>query len=69
MAQTPFGNDPAKIEKYLCFWNREDVRRPLLIRGAFTPDELRLLMDSLASRGLFLNIMVKSIEKSRPSDR
>ena len=30
MARIPFGNDPAKIEKYLAFWNREDVKRPLV---------------------------------------
>ncbi|MEX1347596.1 MAG: hypothetical protein AB1Z31_07710 [Desulfobacterales bacterium] len=158
MPQIPFGNDPAKIEKYLCFWNREDVKRPLvgfslvgwfpmeefaicqhwetaefltpemveprdfmddhvrlaregevvdddmirgacptqvtvpfqinndaiglpvadmvpyfqkvqkagrslLIRGAFTPEEMRLLMDTLTPRGLFLNIMVKEMEE------
>jgi hypothetical protein len=33
--------------------------KPLLIRGSFEPDEMRLLMDSLDPRGLFLNIMVK----------
>ena len=37
--------------------------RSLLIRGAFTADDMRLLMDSLESRGLFLNIMVKSMEE------
>lgn len=45
------------------------ARRPLLIRGSFTPDELRLLRDSLDSRGLFLNIMVsdmREIEALRP---
>jgi len=25
-----FGNDPRKIERYLAFWNRSDVRRPLV---------------------------------------
>ena len=30
MSRAPFGNDPAKIEKYIAFWNREDVKRPLL---------------------------------------
>lgn len=33
--------------------------KPLLIRGAFTPEELRLVMDSLEPRGLFLNLMVR----------
>jgi len=26
----PFGNDPAKIERYKAFWNREPVDRPLV---------------------------------------
>ncbi|MCZ2146169.1 MAG: hypothetical protein LC126_00145 [Bryobacterales bacterium] len=33
--------------------------KPLLVRGSFTPEELRLVMDSLEPRGLFLNIMVR----------
>ena len=36
------------------------ARRPLLIRGSFSADEIRLLMDSLESRGLFLYIMVNT---------
>jgi hypothetical protein len=32
--------------------------RPLLIRGAFSEEEIRALLDSLDPRGLFLNIMV-----------
>jgi hypothetical protein len=34
--------------------------RPLLVRGSFTPDELRLLVDALDPRGLYLYIMVGS---------
>ena len=30
MSNAPFGNDPAKIERYKAFWNREDVSRPLV---------------------------------------
>ncbi len=26
----PFGNDPAKIERYKAFWNRDEVDRPLV---------------------------------------
>ena len=26
----PFGNDPAKIDGYRCFWTREPVDRPLI---------------------------------------
>jgi len=43
--------------------------RPLLIRGSFTCDEMRLLMDSLEPRGLFLNIMagdMREVESLRP---
>ncbi len=51
------------------FQKVQESGRSLLVRGAFTPDEMRLLMDSLEPRGLFLNIMVKSmaeIEALRP---
>ena len=34
--------------------------RPLLVRGSFTPDELRVLGDRLDPRGLYLYIMVGS---------
>ena len=37
--------------------------RPLLVRGSFTPDELRLLVDSLDPRGLYLYIMVRSLDE------
>jgi hypothetical protein len=35
--------------------------RPLLIRGSFTADEARLLMDGLDPRGLLLYVMVSSL--------
>ncbi len=41
----------------------QNAKRPLLIRGSFKPEEIRLLMDSLEPRGLFLNIMVKGMEE------
>ena len=37
--------------------------KPLLIRGSFDAAELRLLLDSLEPRGLFLNIMVESVSE------
>jgi hypothetical protein len=43
--------------------------KPLLIRGAFDTEEVRLLLDSLDPRGLFLNIMagdIGRIEALRP---
>jgi len=58
------------LEKMVPYFQRvQKARRPLLIRGSFTPAELSLLMDSLESRGLFLNIMVttmKEVEILRP---
>jgi hypothetical protein len=38
----------------------QSAGRPLLVRGSFTPDELRLMVDSLDPRGLYLYIMVAS---------
>jgi len=42
MSNVPFGNDPSKIERYKVFWNREDVKRPLVgftFRGWFPLQE------------------------------
>lgn len=47
----------------------QNAGKPLLVRGSFQPDEMRLLMDSLDPRGLFVNVMVKEereIEALRP---
>ena len=38
--------------------------RPLLVRGSFTVNELRLLADSLDPRGLYLYIMVGSLAEA-----
>lgn len=38
--------------------------RPLLVRGSFTPDELRQLVDALDPRGLYLYIMVESVAEA-----
>jgi hypothetical protein len=51
------------------FQRIQHARKPLLVRGSFHPEEIRLLMDSLDPRGLFLNIMVedeREIEQLRP---
>jgi hypothetical protein len=45
------------------------ARRSLVVRGSFTPDEIRLLMDSLDPRGLYLLIVVADTpeaERLRP---
>ena len=44
------------------FQRVQQARRPLFVRGSFTPEETRLLMDSLEPRGLFFNIIVESME-------
>ncbi len=41
----------------------QDADRPLLIRGSLSPDEARLLMDSLDPRGLYLHVMPKNQEE------
>jgi hypothetical protein len=46
-----------------CFQRVQKARRPLLIRGSFSTQEMRLLLDSLEPRGLFLNIMVNTMEE------
>jgi hypothetical protein len=40
----------------------QSAGKPLLIRGSFGVEETRLLLDSLDPRGLFLNIMVESLQ-------
>ena len=51
------------------FQKVQRAKRPLLIRGSFTPEEMRLLMDSLEPEGLYLYVMVadqKEIDTLRP---
>jgi hypothetical protein len=45
------------------FQRVQKARRPLLIRGSFNPREMRLVLDSLEPRGLFLNIMVNTMQE------
>lgn len=40
--------------------------KPLLIRGSFDAEEVRLLLDSLDPCGLFLNIMAESLTQIEP---
>ncbi len=58
------------IERMASYYRRiQEAGKLLLVRGSFTPGELRVLMDQLEPRGLFLNIMVrdmKEIETLRP---
>lgn len=41
----------------------QEAGRPLLIRGEFTKDEIRQLTDSLEMRGLYIYLMVESMEE------
>jgi hypothetical protein len=41
----------------------QEANRSLLIRGSFSPEELRFLTDHLYARGLYLFIMVESMEE------
>jgi hypothetical protein len=58
------------VSGMLPYWRRiQEAGRSLLIRGSFTPDEARELMDGLDPRGLYLYIMVENateIETLRP---
>ncbi|ORC30337.1 hypothetical protein B4O97_18135 [Marispirochaeta aestuarii] len=56
------GGPPVK-EMLPYFQMVQKAGRPLLIRGSFTEDELKLLMDSLDSAGLYLYIMVADGEE------
>jgi hypothetical protein len=52
------------LEKMVPYFQRvQKAQRPLLVRGSFKPQEIRLLLDSLEPRGLFLNIMVNTMEE------
>jgi hypothetical protein len=42
----------------------QQARRSLVVRGSFTPDDIRLLMDSLDPRGLYLLILVKDVREA-----
>jgi hypothetical protein len=60
---------PPVARMILYFQKIQAARKPLLIRGSFSREELQRLMGSLEARGLFLNIMVnnwKEIETLRP---
>jgi hypothetical protein len=41
------------------FRKTQQSGRSLLIRGAFTPEEMKFLIDNLDPRGLYLNIMIQ----------
>ena len=52
------------IKEMVPYFQRvQKAKRPLLIRGSFSPEEIRVLLDSLEPRGLYLLMMVKSMEE------
>jgi hypothetical protein len=60
---------PPLTEMVGYFQKVQKARRPLVIRGSFSPEEMRLLMDKLEPRGLFFNVMVNTmaeVESLRP---
>jgi hypothetical protein len=42
----------------------QKAKKPLLIRGSFTPDEMHLIMDSLEPCGLYLYVMISDMEET-----
>ncbi len=45
------------------FQQVQEANRSLVVRGSFTPDELRILVDSLEPYGLYLYIMVENMQE------
>jgi hypothetical protein len=56
----PYSGGPPMPGMIPAFRKIQAAGRSLLVRGSFTPDELRLMVDSLDPRGLYLYIMVGS---------
>ncbi len=54
---------PPLTEMVPYFQMVQKADRPLIIRGSFTEDELKLLMDNLDSKGLYIYIMVSDKEE------
>jgi hypothetical protein len=50
---------PPLVEMVPYFQMVQRAKRSLLVRGSLTPDDARLLMDSLEPRGLYLLVVVK----------
>lgn len=62
--QEASGPPVARMVPY--FQRIQQAGKPLLIRGVFKPQELRLLIDSLEPGGLFLLLMVGSLAETEP---
>jgi hypothetical protein len=57
---------PPIKEMIPCFRMVQKAGRPLIIRGNFYPDDIRLIMDSLEPAGLYLYIMINSMQEMEP---
>jgi hypothetical protein len=57
----PLSGGPRLAGMLPAFRKIQAAGRPLLVRGSFTPHELRLALDSLDPAGLYLYIMVGSL--------
>ena len=56
----PHSGGPPITGMLPAFRKIQAARRPLVVRGSFSADELRILLDALDPRGLYLYIMVAS---------
>jgi hypothetical protein len=53
------------LDKMLPYFQMvQSAGRSLLIRGSFTPDQVRLLRDALSPRGLYLLILVRDLQEA-----
>jgi len=53
-----------EIKKMIPYFKMvQKAKKPLIIRGAFTKKEIKLLMDSLEPQGLYLYILVQDIKE------
>ena len=55
---------PPLAEMVPYFRTVQKAGRALLVRGALTPDDARMLMDSLDARGLYLLVVVKDVREA-----
>lgn len=55
------------VEEMIPNWQKvQAAGKPMIIRGAFTTEETRKLMDSLEPEGLYLHMMVDSVKDTEP---
>ena len=53
------------VEEMIPYYRRvQDANRSLLIRGSVTEDEIKMLLDTLDPRGIYLHIVVESVEEA-----